>query len=213
MSFDTIIAWAGNNTRLVLAILNTLLLPLLFILFGRLIEFLNSLFIGISGKFIGNKMAVGLHNYAFYIGTIHHELAHALMALVTGANVTRITLIPKGNTLGSVQYQPRGNAITKAIQRTLASTAPVYLGTVSIFLLITYILPKCTENWHIIVFWYLVVSIFFHMNLSQVDVKGALSGLPICLLVLGVIFYFTQWNPVQNTIALVSGIFHIPFMI
>ena len=126
--------------------------------------------------------AFTVRNYLTYPGVVHHELAHALFAWIAGARVERITLRPAGDTLGSVQFTPRGAALRQSLQLTLSAIAPVVCGTLTLTLLMPRLLPWCQTLWQRALWGYFAVSVFFHMDLSPQDVRVALRGLPLCAL-------------------------------
>ncbi|WP_026504034.1 hypothetical protein [Butyrivibrio sp. NC3005] len=189
-----IVQWFRINNYFTTALLNTIFVPIAFIAFGRIVEILDMALLTFFSKLIGQQGAYAFHNYGLYLGTVHHELAHAAVAALTGATIKEITLLPNGNTLGSVTYIPKGNVLFTSLQKTLASTAPVYLGSISLYYLFTCCYAKCGIWWQFIIFGYVVLSIFTHMNMSSVDVKGALSGLPVCMVVMFAVFYFTRFD-------------------
>ena len=96
----------------------------------------------------GPLIAFGIRTYATYIGTVIHELSHATFAFFTGAKVNKITLIPHGTTLGSVEYTPRGNKFVKGIQQSLSAIAPTLVGTALLYLMFSQVHPLLTEAWH-----------------------------------------------------------------
>lgn len=141
-------------------------------------------------KIIGTKLTLFIINRLTFIGTIHHELAHALFAMLSGAKVTKIRLIEfRGGRLGSVEYIPRGNIITKSIQHTFSAYAPVVCGFITeVIMLITF---NNTNNiWIIILKMYIMFSVFVHMTMSKQDIKMCLMGLPICITIVAIILMF-----------------------
>ena len=137
----------------------------------------------------GPLIAFGIRTYATYIGTaaalalgkglgtVIHELSHATFAFFTGAKVNKITLIPHGTTLGSVEYTPRGNKFVKGIQQSLSAIAPTLVGTALLYLMFSQVHPLLTEAWHYVLFYYLALSILFHMDLSLQDLRNFFSGI------------------------------------
>ncbi len=172
----------------VYALLETIIVFLIILIAGFLINLINNVITNFLSTVIGVNPAFILRNYLTYVGTIHHELAHALIALITGAKVKKITLFPKGATLGSVEMEPRGNIFFRSIQLSLAAIAPVVLGAVSLFMLWSKLLPRLSEIWHYILFWYIFVSILLHMTMSGADYKNFFKGLIPSTLVLFLVF-------------------------
>lgn len=136
---------------------------------------------------LGTKLTLFIINRLTFIGTIHHELAHALLAFLSGAKIVKIKLLEfKGNNLGSVQYIPRGNIITKSVQHTLSAYAPVICGFITELVLWMY--WNFSENvWLNILKIYLMFSIFIHMTMSKQDIQMCLKGLPICIVLIALV--------------------------
>lgn len=180
-----------NNPYFV-ALYQTLLIPMIIFGAGLLIESIADLSTGLFATVFGSKAAFFIRNRLTFVGTVHHELSHALFAWVSGAKVTKIELFHvRGNQLGCVEFVPRGNRLSKSIQLTLASIAPVICGGVSLCVLSWLLRYRCTAYWHYIITGYLLVSIIFHMNLSSQDVKNALRGLPIPMIICYFAFLLT----------------------
>jgi hypothetical protein len=126
---------------------------------------------------------------------IHHELSHALIAFITGAKIVSIQLFhPDGKRLGNVTYIPRGPKVWQSIQAALSAIAPVILGLSSIYLLYSRVLAICTKPYQYFIIYYLLISILIHSTLSKQDIKTALPSIPICGLILIIVFYISQFN-------------------
>lgn len=166
------------------AAVSTLLLLLLLLAAGWLIRFVSDMITGIFAFIGGEKTAFFIRNYLTYAGTIHHEFAHALFILLTGGKVKKITLIPKGRKLGSVEFTCRGNIFFRGLQLSLSALAPVLCGACSLWLMRQYLLPYCLQNWQLALYYYLFISVFFHMTLSRKDMENFWHGLPSLLLLL-----------------------------
>ena len=152
---------------------------------GLLINFITEILLNSIASIFGGKTANFVANRVTFIGTVHHELSHALFAFLTGAKVTKIELFrPVGDRLGQVGFITRGNNVLKSIQLTMSSIAPVICGTITEYILI-YKLD--ISNYHIaikIIYLYIIISILFHMTMSTQDIKNALRGLPICTFII-----------------------------
>lgn len=174
----TLAMWlAALSTRPVLLILvGTVLFPVAILLLGVVMELFAQAITTVISLFTGVLIAFGIRTYATYIGTVIHELAHATFAFLTGAKVKKITLVPKGTTLGSVEYEPRGNKFFRGLQMSLSAIAPTIVGTFLLFYLFTQVHPHLTEAWHFVLFYYLALSILFHMDLSLVDLRNFFAG-------------------------------------
>ena len=170
------------------ALLNTAVMFALLFFAGLVIHVFKNMIHGLLAVMLGNKAAFIAVNYVTYPGTIHHEISHALLAVVTGARVTGIHLLPRGKTLGSVDMIPRGNFLFQSLQNLLTAIAPVLCGSITLYCMLIYGWPHCLLWWHFALFFYFFISILLHMDLSTADIKVALSGLPVCALIVFVIF-------------------------
>lgn len=169
------------------AAIDVLICWIAFLLIGKIIEFLSGLIISLLAIPLGPTAAFYMGNYLTFIGTVHHEFSHALVALLTGARVTRISLIPRGMELGCVEFKTSLNPVLRSVQLVLTSAAPVVCGTASLILMHRYLLDYCREGWQAVVYWYAFISIFIHMSLSNQDIRNILRGSPVCLLIVYVI--------------------------
>lgn len=176
--------------RALIALQGTILILLVVPCIGFINDWLINIIIRRMYYIFGSTLTKFIANYLTFIGTVHHELSHAIIAFCTGAKVTKIELFyPSGPTLGKVSFIPRGNRITKSIQLTLSAIAPVILGCVTEYLLIKYAIANSTGIITTVIIYYLILSIFLHMTMSKQDIKNAIKGLPICtLLIFGVLF-------------------------
>lgn len=135
-----------------------------------------------------------------FIGVFHHELSHALLALLTGAKINSITLFRlshKDGKLGEVKFTPRGLGITQAFQVVLTSIAPMLMGTLSLWLLLLHAIPSAVESKSVIpatVLGYLAFSIFIHMSLSSQDIKNILRKIIYLLIFLFIVFFLFNIN-------------------
>lgn len=161
---------------------------------GELVSLISETFMKMMTVPFGRKGAFYICNYLTYIGTVHHELSHAIMATITGAKVTRIVLVPREKKLGSVEFKTSTNFILKSIQLVITSIAPVACGMVSLYIMITLIYGYCNEIWQVILFWYVFISIMIHMTLSKQDVSNIFRGLAVCMGLLYLILIVVQLN-------------------
>ena len=172
----------------VIAILSVFLLGYIVNLIEKIITKIISLFIGETGAFL-------LINRILFIGTIHHELSHALFAFLTGAKILKIVPIRfKGNELGRVEFKTRGIFIFRSLQQTMTSIAPVICGCITISILCFLSTNVFTQIWQQIIFIIMMISIFLHMDLSKQDLSVAMKGMPVCLILLIIIFLFLDIN-------------------
>ena len=97
--FQNIVEFLQSNMFTAAAI-DVLICWIAFLVIGKLIDFLSGVMISLLAIPLGPTVAFYMGNYLTFIGTVHHEFSHALVALLTGARVTRISLIPRGMQLG-----------------------------------------------------------------------------------------------------------------
>ncbi len=155
----------------------TLLVLLLLFATGVIISGVSGMIGRIIAFILGGRTAYVFRNYLTWPGTVHHEFSHALLAFVTGAKVTRISLIPHGQALGQVEYRPRGGKILQSIQMSLSSIAPILCGMVTETVLILKVFPLCDTWWKYAILAYFAVSIFLHMTLSREDMINLWNGI------------------------------------
>lgn len=151
---------------------------------------------------VHNPLGANLINYVTFIGVVHHELSHALLAFLTGAKVTEIKgfrIHHKDGRLGYVTYAPRGNFIMMSIQKVFSSVAPILMGFVSCGLLYVYVLPMAEASiWGICLFYYVFLSIVLHMSLSKQDIQVMKGGIIVVILLFTIVFYMLNWDFVEQ---------------
>ena len=183
------------DNEFLIPLYNALLIPAVIFVAGLLVEWVGNMIAGILAVLLGGKAAFFIRNRLTFAGTVHHELSHALFALISGAKVTKVELFHvRGEQLGCVEFYARGNAFTRALQMTLASIAPVVCGTGSLCVLYWLWRYYCSEVWQYVLVGYLGVSIFFHMNMSMQDIKNAWRGMPFTILLCYLFFLVTKIN-------------------
>ena len=78
------------TSNVIIALINTLILIVAIPLIGIAIDYLNKIILGFIQNIFGRKIAYIFANRITFIGTVHHELAHALFAIITGAKIIKI---------------------------------------------------------------------------------------------------------------------------
>lgn len=156
------------------------------ILFLTVIPFLGSLVrrfaqwqIGCLSKITGSRFAEWVCNRLLFPGTVVHELSHALFAAASGAKVLKVrclTLFSK-DTLGYVQFQPRGNPLQQSFQMTVTGCSPTVTGIFLLWLMGS-LWSFCSLPVQVI-FVYLGISIADHMSMSPSDVQNYRKGCPL----------------------------------
>lgn len=164
-----------------------LMILIIILVIGIAANILYQLVLGCLSMIFGETIAYGIRNRWTLIGVIHHELAHALFAVITGAKVIQIQLFPsKDGKLGFVKFQMRGPRVLQALQQTMTSIAPVVCGCISLLVLVWIEQYHCTLWWHYGIAIFLQINLVLHMNMSSQDMKHVFQGLPICL---GLLFF------------------------
>ena len=157
---------------------------------GTIVERLDTFLTTALAEATGRKVALFVINRVMFIGTVFHELSHALFAIATGAKVRKIrcfTLFSK-DMLGYVEFIPQGGKIKKALQTSLTSCAPVLTGFVTApFFFGVGIGPGLSLGLRLLCM-YTALSIVCHMSMSVEDLqlygKGAVFTYPVLVLTL-----------------------------
>lgn len=164
----------------------TLALALIGFVMGRLRHIVIE---GVLARLLGAKGAIFAGYYLTIIGTLHHELAHALGYLLTGGRVHRISILPRTQPDGSVRLgyvtsSTRGPLLLQAVQNTIGATAPLLFGFLTVYLLWRLALPAAESVGTRAFLYYAMASILLHMELSGADLKLLARGLIPSLLLL-----------------------------
>ncbi len=174
------------------SIIVAVIFPFLVIALGFFIRLFGEALMTIVGMALAPVVAQAIVNYVFFPGVIIHEMAHAFVAIITGAEITEVALFKKeGDSLGHVNFKPRGNKVLVAIQSIFISSAPMYIGAAVIWGCFNWltILPTGGVVFIIIriLIWYLMISMFYHMTMSNADIKVYVKGIPIFIIIMFVI--------------------------
>ena len=146
--------------ELFIAGINTLLIMLTVIFIGIILNAIKTQMLKITCAGFGNTIGEFLINRFTFIGVIHHELSHALMATIFGAKVTEINIFKfSGDTLGNVKFVPRGPKIIKALQMCFAALAPAVCGMATLALMILFINMRLeVTGWWLVGLIYIEIS-------------------------------------------------------
>ncbi|MCR5733262.1 MAG: M50 family metallopeptidase [Lachnospiraceae bacterium] len=172
---------------------NTLTVFLFLLAVGLVISGISSLISRILSMIIGSEASFVFCNYVTWPGTVHHEFSHALAAILTGAKVTRISLVPHGDMLGEVDFIARGGRILIGLQMTFISIAPIVCGMITESVLYTRVFPLCDSWWKYALLFYFAVSILLHMTLSRLDLENLSKGIVPSLVVFYGVFLFVEY--------------------
>lgn len=155
------------------------------VVFGSFIERVDTFLTTAMAQATGRRAALFIINRVMFVGTVFHELSHALFAIVTGAKVKKIrcfTLFSK-DMLGYVEFIPQGGKVKKALQTSLTSCAPVLTGFVTVPFFFRLGLSDDVVWWLRAPCFYVSASIACHMSMSVEDLKlygrGAVFTYPI----------------------------------
>ena len=127
-----------------------MLFPIAILALGLVMELFAQAITTVIAFVTGPLIAFGIRTYATYIGTVIHELSHATFAFFTGAKVNK---------------------------KSLNAVAPTLVGTALLYLMFSQVHPLLTEAWHFVLFYYLALSILFHMDLSIADLRNFFAGI------------------------------------
>lgn len=136
-------------------------------------------------KIFGTRIAVFICNRLLFVGTIVHELSHALFASISGAKVTKIrcfTIFSK-DTLGYVDFQTRGGVLQRSFQLAFASCAPTVVGCSLVASILHVLTTAELVIWQRVCLIYVLVAIADHMSMSPQDIKNYLRGSILIFLV------------------------------
>lgn len=129
-------------------------------------------------RFFGIKVAEFICNRLLFVGTVVHELSHALFAVLSGAKVTKIrcfTLFSK-DVLGYVHFIPRGNLFARSFQLAFSSCAPTITGCLLVFFLSRVLFLPDLTTVHKVLVVYVLFSVADHMSMSLADIKNYAKG-------------------------------------
>ncbi len=163
----------GLVIDIILSMLMAVTVMLFAILVGRFIDRFDALLLTKLSNISGKNVASLILNRLMFIGVVFHELSHALFAMVSGAQVTKIrcfTLFSK-DTLGYVNFVPTGSMARQGMQRCLISCAPVITAFVTVPLMIWLAMsPDASFPFKLLAVW-AALSILCHASMSDADMK------------------------------------------
>ena len=191
------------------ALFCTIVIILIIFVVGRLIDILVELFVRGMGKLTNMKLALFFANWVTFIGTVHHELSHALFAFVMGARIKKIELFrPREQSLGMVEIVPRGNKILQSLQLSLSAIAPMVMGTVTECLLWSLLSNHEFSLGLTIFIYYVMISIVLHMTMSPPDIKCALRGLLFSGLIMFIIWFIILYFGKGDFVTLIKDCYY-----
>lgn len=147
--------------------------------------------IRILSKLVGSKFAEFICNRLLFLGTVTHELSHALFAVLSGAKIVKIrclTLFSK-DTLGYVSFITMGKPVKKSFQLAFIGCAPTVMGCIILWQLISR-WQFFAVNFPVQLFLiYFGISVVDHMSMSLSDVHNYKKG---CLLLFLLLFILSM---------------------
>lgn len=186
--------------KLVLALTNTFILVLILPMLGFVIDKIIRAIISIPKGYTTRRIVLFFVNRVAFIGTVHHELAHMLVAIITGAKVVNVNLFkPQGGSLGNVSIVPRGPGLLQKFQLAATAVAPMILGALSEYLMCIKLLPLYLSGWQHWLLIYVIVSIGLHMTMSLADLKCYIKGIVPLSPILFIVVYITNFS-IENFI-------------
>lgn len=176
------------------ALSNAAIIVLSIILLGGVASLIRTFSIRTYTVVFGPRMAQFIDTKLTFIGVIHHELSHFILAILTGAKVKQLRLInPKDGTLGSVDIVPRGPLVIRLLQQSLSGLAPVFCGAITLYIIYYYgIYGTKTVNYMTILLVIIAMCISYHMSMSKQDMKIAAGGLWLLYLLIVLISFFIK---------------------
>lgn len=183
------------NNPFVQAAMGTALFFSVILALGAVASALSIIINLVLARAIGSVPAFISMNYLTWPGTVFHELSHALFIVLTGAKITHFSVLPKGRTLGRVEFVSRGGLFARSLQLSLSAVAPVICGAAA-EILIFVLFPLCGAAWQRALLIYLAISILLHATLSSQDIKNFWRGLlPTSLTVYAIMLVLVTITP------------------
>lgn len=160
------------------------------IIIGTALNYLEKAEIKLLGSIIGTRASNAIVQRLTFVGTITHECAHAIVALITGCKIVEfkpLILFDKRNNgeLGHVKVAFKPGAIGNA-KMSLVSCAPVFVNLALAWLVYTKMFIGGSIAMKIIAV-YLIISFINHASMSPVDTKNYLRGAVVVLILIAIV--------------------------
>ena len=165
------------------------------LIIGFLINKLEQVQLKILTDTTGHKIAYFICNRLTFVGTIIHELSHALFVVLTGAMLTKVRLleVSSDGTLGRVEFRLCGPKWKQCCQMSIVSCAPVFVGLLLEYVLIRMVFMHKLGFGIELLLWYFIISILDHMSMSNVDIKNYLKGMVVVYPMITIFVLFVQY--------------------
>lgn len=168
------------------------------------------------------SLKVGSHFFIYFtcVGTVVHELSHALMCIIFNHKINKISLFsPQADgVLGFVEHSYNRQNLYQRIGCFFIGVAPLVGGIVSIYFLSILLLPEnicykfsqgynpflifeliCDPSFYLniksYIWLYLMFSIMLHTTLSPADLEGSKVGLISLIVVLLIVSLASSFIP------------------
>lgn len=175
-----------NIQELYFALSNAAIIVISLMLVGGLASMIRTFSIRTYTRAFSGRFAKFVDNRLTFIGVIHHELSHALLAFLTGAKIKSCKLFKmENNTLGHVDIVPRGPFIIRLLQQAMCGIAPVLCGGITLYVIYYFgFYKRGTFDYVSIILILLAMCISYHMSMSKQDFKVARAGLLVAYIIL-----------------------------
>ena len=134
------------------------------------------------------------------VGLLHHELAHAFLAIISGAKLVEFSILPKkidnAFTIGHISLIKRGPLPIRMLQGSLSGFAPLICGEITVYIIFIHLIQvmafgKLAETIFLV---FIAFSITYHMGLSKQDIKSSIFGTPVIYIVLYILYNIFNIN-------------------
>jgi len=126
------------------------------------------LFFLVQKIFISEKISIYIVAFLLGIGTIIHELSHALFSVLLGGRVGVISLFPSKLEDGSIKFGHVEVEVLDPLRNTLVGTAPLIVGIGLILYLSSFVSLDTFDFWNFFIL-FLIFQISNAMYLSSSD--------------------------------------------
>ena len=187
-----ILEFEGTKANLVASGIVTFIVIFSVIIIGAIANKIEQWQMRFLGRFFKPKTVMFMCNYLTCVGTVLHELAHATMGWMMGAEITGIRVLEinrEDGRLGHVNFKTKGKKLQQKYQIVFISCAPVISGCLLVYLLFKAVLYGGLDIGWRLVGWYYIISIIDHMSMSSVDIKNYVKG----IFHVAVVVFFAAW--------------------
>ena len=182
-----VMVMAFDKSRLIYCVQCSITIIAITLFIGAVASLIRNLVVRICARSFGNKFSALVDSKITFIGVLHHEISHALVAFILGAKIVNCKLYEvKSKTLGHVDIIPRGGIVLESIQNVICGI----LSNYALYHFFLSGLDKVEIKSFLAIL--LMVQISYHMSISKQDLLVALKGLPILWIVAVIIIYIVN---------------------